>query len=140
MVSARLIRGVPGGRMRPRGLEPRSQEERGSGALLAIGIIGAVVALAAVLIVALSVHAAHTRASVAADAAALAAANVASGRIQGDACEVAGRVAAAHGAQLGGCESQFLESTVTVHVDAGLLTCAASARAGLPPDAVGLEH
>ncbi|MFD2675508.1 Rv3654c family TadE-like protein [Gulosibacter bifidus] len=126
--------------MQPRGLGSRRQDERGSGALLAIGIIGAVVALAAVLIVALAVYAAHTRASVAADAAALAAANVASGRIQGDACEVAGRVAAAHGAQLGGCKSQFLESTVTVHVDAGLLTCTATARAGLPAGAVGLEH
>lgn len=107
---------------------------RGSGTVLAVGIIAAILILAGALLVALIAHAVHTRASVAADAAALAAANTASGRIRGDPCANAAAVAVAHEAQLTKCDSSFAETTVEVMTSAGVLQFTAHARAGLPPD------
>lgn len=107
-------------------------DARGSGTVIAVGIIGAILALTAGLLAALVMVAAHTSASVAADAAALAAANTASGRVAGEPCQAAGEVAALHGATLLTCESSLRESTVRVAITAGAIHAEATARAGQP--------
>lgn len=100
--------------------------------MLALAIIGATVAIAIALLGVLGAFAAHTRASVAADAAALAAAESASSRIPGDPCGRATTIAALHDTTLEACDATRTESTVTVSCDLGWFTITASARAGLP--------
>jgi secretion/DNA translocation related TadE-like protein len=67
-----------------------------------------------------------------ADAAALAAADAASGAVTGVPCERAAAVAAASGVSLAGCEVDGLVATVTVSGRFGALTATARARAGPP--------
>jgi len=69
----------------------------------------------------------------AADAAALAAADTASGAVSGDPCGRAGEIAAASGASLEACAVDGLIATVTVSGPFGALAVTASARAGPPP-------
>lgn len=106
--------------------------EAGAGSALALGIIGATAAIAIALIGVVGVFAAHTTASVAADSAALAAADTASNRIPGDACGRAEAVAALHQTSLQACTATRTETVVTVSRDLGWFTITASARAGLP--------
>lgn len=108
------------------------RSEAGSGSTLALAIIAATAALSLTLITAIGAFAVHTRASVAADAAALAAADTASGRLPGDPCGRASLIAAAHDASLASCDSSRTESVVTVTTEFGWFTVAATARAGLP--------
>ncbi|MFD2757829.1 Rv3654c family TadE-like protein [Gulosibacter faecalis] len=108
------------------------RSERGSGTVLAVAIIGATVSLAVALCLVLGAFVAHTRASVAADAAALAAADSASGRIPGDACGRAAAIAAEHRVTLTGCDAGRTETFVTVTTTFGAFTIGASSRAGLP--------
>ncbi|GAA1638904.1 Rv3654c family TadE-like protein [Microbacterium flavum] len=77
------------------------------------------------------------RASGAADASALAAADTASGAAPGTPCEVAARVAAAGGAALASCAVDGVVATVEVRVGSGLVTARGRARAGPPPGAPG---
>lgn len=115
------------------------QDARGSGTVIAAGIIGALLVLTAGMLTALTVVAAHTRASVAADAAALAAANTASGRVAGDPCANAALVAAEHDVSLTACDSTLLESTISVEVHVGVFQFDAAARAGQPSGAFGVD-
>ncbi|MDJ1372369.1 Rv3654c family TadE-like protein [Gulosibacter molinativorax] len=110
----------------------RFNNDAGSGSVLALAIIGATVSIAVALLAVLGAFAAHTQASVAADAAALAAADTASYRIPGDPCARAAEAAALHGAALGSCETTRTESLVTVSTDLGWFAISASALAGLP--------
>jgi secretion/DNA translocation related TadE-like protein len=106
--------------------------DRGSGSLLAIAIIGAIASMTAV---GLPLYAAlSARASIrgAADAAALAGADVLSGIAPGDPCDDARRVAAAHSGRLTLCTVDGLVVTVTVARDLLGLTLASSATAGPP--------
>lgn len=105
-------------------------DARGSGTVIAVGIIGAILGLTAGLLSALVLVTTHTSASVAADAAALAAANTASGRVAGEPCQAAGEAAALHGATLLTCEASPLESTVRVVITAGAVRAESAARAG----------
>lgn len=83
---------------------PGRSSDRGSGSLLAIAL-GAAIALVAAAVVPLYIGMAiRQRVIGAADAAALAAADVASGRIPGFPCDVASRVAAANRVSLFRCE------------------------------------
>lgn len=107
-------------------------EDRGSGSTLALAIIGATAAIAIALLGVVGAFAAHTTASVAADAAALAAADTASNRLPGDACGRAALIASLHQTTLQTCSATRTESVVTVSHDLGWLTITASARAGLP--------
>ncbi|SJM69369.1 Membrane-spanning protein [Gulosibacter sp. 10] len=100
--------------------------------MLAIGILTATIALSIALIAALGAFALHTRVSVAADAAALAAADTASHRVPGEPCARAHAAAALHGVELVACESGYRESVVTVSAGFGPLELSSSARAGLP--------
>lgn len=110
----------------------RARHDDGSGSVFALVIIGATVSIAVALLGVLGAFAAHTKASTAADAAALAAADTASYRIPGDPCARAAIAASLHGASLSSCESNRTESHVTVSTDLGWFAFTASARAGLP--------
>lgn len=68
-----------------------------------------------------------------ADAAALAAADTASGAVSGHPCARAGEIAASSGASLVSCEVDRLIATVTVSGAFGTVVVTASARAGPPP-------
>lgn len=113
------------------------RDERGAGGALVLGVCGALVALTAGLLSAFGGFVAAQRASAAADASALAAADVASGLLPGDPCEEAGRVAAANGAELVDCTWMAEEATVTVRVVLGAFSVDDRARAGRPPLAEG---
>lgn len=110
--------------------------DRGSGAVLIVAVLGAVVALAATVIPLGGAFIASQGAANAADAAALAAADVASGLIPGVACEVAARAASANGASLAGCELNGVVAQVSVTLGWSAfgwgLNATARARAGPP--------
>ena len=129
---------VPPARARPSArsrsdADPRFASESGSGSVLALSIVLAAIVLGIALITAQAAHLARTRAAVAADAAALAAADTASGRIPGDACARAAMIAGEHGAELVHCAAHPLDSRVTTRVVLGPFHLEASARAGPPP-------
>ncbi|MFM9876428.1 MAG: Rv3654c family TadE-like protein, partial [Rhodoglobus sp.] len=77
--------------------------ERGSASVVTVGLIAGIAALAALTIPLYSALAIKQSVAAAADAAALAAADVAVGRVAGYPCEVATRVAAANGASVTAC-------------------------------------
>jgi secretion/DNA translocation related TadE-like protein len=114
----------------------RSSEERardaGSGSLLAVAILGATIgslALSMPLLIGLGIHQSVTAA---ADAAALAGADVAAGIYPGSPCVVAASVAAANRARLDGCRVDGLVVTVRTNAEFLGLPLAASAKAGPP--------
>lgn len=103
-----------------------------AGAVLSLGVV----VCAATLVVgftAAGAAAAHSqRAAGIADASALAAADAASGAIEGDPCARAAEITAASGARLLSCETADLVATVTISAPFGRLSSSASARAGPP--------
>lgn len=107
--------------------------DRGSGTLLAVTVVSAVVVVTAAILLLSQVLVARVQAGGAADAAALAAADVASGRQPGYPCELAASVASANGTSLQSCEVDGL--IVTVSVGRGILgfDVGARATAGPPP-------
>jgi len=109
--------------------------ERGSGSLLTIAIGGAIavlIALALPLYIGLSAR--HAIAA-AADASALAAANVASGLFAGHPCQQASRVASSNGAELSQCDVDGLVVTVGVSGVILGIPVTVAATAGPPPNA-----
>ena len=121
--------------------EPRSvawrggHHERGAGSVLAVAIVAAVIAVTALALPLYMVLAAKQAAGGAADAAALAAADVRVGIVPGEPCVVAASVASANGAELGACEFDGLVVTVTAHTRVAGFAVEASATAG--PAAAG---
>jgi secretion/DNA translocation related TadE-like protein len=106
--------------------------DRGSGSLLAVAILGAVVgtlALVVPLYVGLGIR---ESVSDAADAAALAGADVAAGASPGAPCSVAAQVASANRARLDACAVDGLVVTVRTSGEFLGLTLAAAATAGPP--------
>ncbi|TFV96990.1 hypothetical protein E4M00_13125 [Leifsonia flava] len=89
-------------------------DARGSGTVLAIALIGAVVALALVAASVLGGLVVRQQVSAAADAAALAGADVAMGAVAGVVCDAAARAAEANAAAMNGCSVDG--ETVTVEV------------------------
>ncbi|QNE45852.1 flp pilus-assembly TadE/G-like family protein [Glaciihabitans sp. INWT7] len=112
---------------------PESESERGSGSVLAVAIVAAMLMLFSLLLPVVSVLSVQQRAAGAADAAALAAADVAVGIRSGSPCEVASTVALANSTRLDGCVVD--DATATVRVTASVLGFEVSARAtaGRPP-------
>jgi secretion/DNA translocation related TadE-like protein len=106
------------------------REETGAGSILVVAILAAVLSLSALSVPLYSVLALKGVAGGAADAAALAAADVAIGRAPGVPCVAAARVAEANGTILAACQPDGL--VVTVRVEAAVLgfTVAAAASAG----------
>jgi secretion/DNA translocation related TadE-like protein len=104
-----------------------------AGTFLSAGVVVCVASLAVGLTAAGSAAVFSQRIAGAADAAALAAADAASGAIVGVPCERAAEVAGATGAVVSDCEVVDLIATVTVTASFGVFTAAVSARAGPPP-------
>lgn len=114
-------------------MSPRDERDAGAGTIVAVGLVGAAVGLALLLAPVATVGIARHRATTAADAAALAAADTVVGIAAGDPCGNAGLTAAANGAALERCELDGLVATVEVRVVAGWASIAARASAGPPP-------
>ena len=104
-----------------------------AGAIAAIGVVGCAATLSAGLVFSGSAAVFGQRLAGAADAAALAAADAASGAVAGVPCESAEAVARSAAAELPGCEIDGLTATVTVSAMFGGLPAVATARAGPPP-------
>lgn len=111
----------------------RQKPDAGSGSVLGVGLIGAIVCLVAVVVPLYAVLAARSATAGAADAAALAAADARVGAVTGFPCERAAEVAAANGAVMTGCTVDGLIATVTVTRSVVGFTLEQTASAG-PPD------
>jgi secretion/DNA translocation related TadE-like protein len=106
--------------------------DRGSGTVLALGVLGATVTVVLTLIPVTGAFVASQRVANAADAAALAAADVASGAVPGVACQLAAAAADLNGAVLGQCELSGAVARVSVSSRWWVFSLGASARAGPP--------
>jgi secretion/DNA translocation related TadE-like protein len=106
--------------------------ERGSGSILAVGLVAAILAVLSLLLPLAIVLSAKQSSAGAADAAALAAADIAAGIHPGSPCPAAAHVSAANGATLDDCLVEG--TTVTVRVVTVVLGFAVPARstAGQP--------
>ncbi|GAB3119694.1 Rv3654c family TadE-like protein [Glaciibacter psychrotolerans] len=107
--------------------------EGGSGSLLAVGVLGATLALTVAVIPLYAVLAVTQQVQGAAAAAALAAADTASGLLPGIPCSVAARVATANGASIDSCAMDGLIASVVVSRGYLGFTLEGRARAGPPP-------
>lgn len=108
-------------------MRERLTGERGSGSVLGVALVAAVLMLFSLILPVTTVLSTQQRAAGAADAAALAAADVAVGIRSGSPCAVAATVAAGNAAQLDGC---LIDGpTATVRVTTSVLGFAVSARA-----------
>lgn len=92
------------------------QPEEGSGTVLALTIIAALLVLTVVIAGLIGVVSANRRASAAADLSALAAADAYRGLTEGDPCAVAAELAERHGAHLESCTFPDRPETVEVTV------------------------
>lgn len=104
-----------------------------AGSILTVGIVAGTSVLLAGLVVAGAAAAEGQRIAGVADAAALAAADAASGAVTGDPCGRAAEVADAQRAVVVACELDELVATVTVGSTFATRPVAARARAGPPP-------
>lgn len=119
---------------------PRTSD-RGSGTVLALGIIGVLLILFAVIAGVIAVVSAQHRAYAAADLSALAAADSARGMSSGEPCAVAAEIARANRAVLVGCaQPEGRSGTVDIRVQtringpyAFLGPAEGTSRAGPPP-------
>ncbi|WP_344096984.1 Rv3654c family TadE-like protein [Microbacterium deminutum] len=102
------------------------------GTLSAVGLIGCATALTFGLATVGSAAVFSQRLAAGADAAALAAADAASGAVPGVPCELAARLATVSGGVIDGCEIDGVTATVSISGRFGLVTATASARAGPP--------
>jgi secretion/DNA translocation related TadE-like protein len=106
--------------------------DQGSGAVLAVAVVGALVTVAVVALPLSMAFAQRHAIAVAADAAALAAADVVVGLIAGFPCAEAQRVADANGVQLASCELDGLIVTVAASGSALGIPITMRATAGPP--------
>jgi secretion/DNA translocation related TadE-like protein len=106
--------------------------DRGSGSVLALAAVCAIVTVAAGGFAVVGAGAAHVRAAMAADLAALAGADVASGRAGGVPCDVARSIAQLNGAAMTDCDQHGRVVTVATSTPYLAFAATASARAGPP--------
>ena len=111
----------------------KRRAEEGAGSVLVLGVAAVALVLCGLLIPLYMALAANRTVAGAADAAALAAADAASGALPGYPCELAGLIASRNGTRLTGCAVEDTTASVTVAGDLFGLPLAASARAGPPP-------
>lgn len=114
------------------GLRGRLRDEGGAATVLALAIVGAVVALAGGFAAVLAGSVASQSAANAADAAALAAADAVAGVVPATPCALAALAAERNGARLVACEVAGPAASVIVAVAAPLGDATAEARAGPP--------
>ncbi|MBX0299875.1 flp pilus-assembly TadE/G-like family protein [Cryobacterium sp. 1639] len=107
--------------------------EQGSGSILVLAVLGALFAVTAVLVPVLALLPTNQAVQGAADAAALAAADTASGLLPGVPCEAATRAAEVNGVRLSSCTVDDLIATVSVAHSVGIITIGSRARAGPAP-------
>lgn len=110
----------------------RLPNARGSGSVLTVGVLGAVVMLTVLIVPLLAVFAVNQSVQGAADAAALAAADTASGLVAGYPCAAATEAARLNGAAVTGCVLEGQIATVTVATSVLGIDLSARARAGPP--------
>jgi len=103
-----------------------------SGTVLGLGVAIATVAVTGVTLPLCAAMVGSAAASGAADASALAAADAASGRMPGEPCDAAARLAAANGVSLAACAVDGLVVTVVVERWSGVVPVRAIATAGPP--------
>jgi len=103
-----------------------------AGTILSVGIVLCAATLSVTFVTAGSAAVFSQRLAGVADAAALAAADAASGAVVGEPCDRAVEVASASAAQVTACELDDLAATVTVSAPFGRLAATVSARAGPP--------
>ncbi|HEV7740978.1 MAG TPA: Rv3654c family TadE-like protein [Pseudolysinimonas sp.] len=108
-------------------------DERGSGSVLALALLGAAVIVAVAVLGLGSALATRQRVIAAADGAALAAADAAAGAVPGDPCAAASGVAAANRATLVDCALDGLVATVEVSGRFGPVPFRARSTAGPAP-------
>jgi len=104
--------------------------ERGAGSVLVLAVVAATVLVTGMLAPVAGISVVRHRATTAADAAALAAADSLVGVTTGDPCERAGEVAAAAGASVLRCVPDGLVVTVRVRVVGTFIPVEADATAG----------
>lgn len=125
------------GSNRPLGARRRGPGcDAGSGSVLAIAVIASVVAVTLMLVPLTQALVLKQRVVAAADAAALAAADTASGALAGFPCAAAEKAARLNGARVGRCEIDGLIATVSAVSSYWGLNISVLARAG-PPGATG---
>lgn len=108
------------------------REERGSGGILALAVL-ALMAVLALAVVGVGVAlAARQRVVAAADAGALAAADMALGIHPGVPCQAAAAVVEAHDAVLSECRIEGVVATITASANFAGIPISVSARAGPP--------
>ncbi len=118
--------------MSGRGLRAVCSDDSGGGSILGVGLVlGLAIMICTVAPLGASL-AAHQRVQGAADSAALAAADTASGRVPGFSCEAAGAVAASLAVSLVSCAVTDGLATVTVGGEVFAIPITASSRAGPP--------
>jgi len=110
------------------------ERQRGSGSILGVALIAGVLCMVAMLLPLQLALARGQAIASAADASALAAADVRSGAVAGFPCEAAAAVARANGAELTACALDGLVATVGVSGSVLGLPVRAAATAGPPPD------
>jgi len=103
-----------------------------AGTILSVGVVVCAATLSVSFVTAGSAAVFSQRLAGVADAAALAAADAASGAVGGEPCARAAEVAFASDAHVTACDVADLIATVTVSAPFGRLSAAASARAGPP--------
>ncbi|WP_082468253.1 Rv3654c family TadE-like protein [Leifsonia sp. Leaf264] len=111
----------------------RFRDERGAGTVLALAVLGAVVAVSMVTASVLGLLVVRQRVTAAADAAALAAADIAMGAVAGTVCDAAARVAEANAAVLEQCGVDGEEVIVQVSGDWMGVVVRTRSRAGPAP-------
>jgi secretion/DNA translocation related TadE-like protein len=126
--------GRPPNRPEPSGDRRRKPNvDTGSGSILVVALLGALFTVTAVLIPVLALLPVNQAVQGAADAAALAAADTASGLLPGVPCDAATRAAEVNGARLSSCTVDGLIATVSVAHTVGIITIGSKARAGPAP-------
>ncbi|GAA1777905.1 Rv3654c family TadE-like protein [Agromyces lapidis] len=107
-------------------------DDRGAASVVALGLVGAIIGLTALVVPVLGAFVGSQRAANAADAAALAAADASSGAVPGVPCALASAIAERNGVELVSCGLEGPVSTVSVRVGVLGFDVSAEARAGPP--------
>lgn len=108
------------------------RSEEGSATVVAVGVVAGTLLVTSAVLAGCAGVVGHQRAVAAADAAALAAADTASGLLPGDPCGEAARVASANSATLPSCTVEDGVALVVAEIAVGPIVLSARSRAGPP--------
>ena len=108
--------------------------DQGSATVVIVALLGALLVVSVAAVGVCGLLAAKQHVEAAADAAALAAADSASGRVAGFPCERAARAASLNGATLASCRTDGAQAVVSARARISGVPITVWARAGPPPD------